>query len=370
MNVTDASRLDGLMRSRRRSVDILHVSAGTTRGWRVNDETLRGALEELGVSVARVAIRRPSGGLVLRIGSPGNDLYQAACLVAAAERGLRRMRPQAIIYSSSHAALLQPPRNCPEAVWLDGSIASMREGALMAPVRALERTRQKRLDLVLSMSVQHATEIAAPLRPRATKVLHVPIDPSPVGVALFPGVTPPFGITYAGNPGKKGLDLAIAAWSQAAPTMTLVVSGLTRADASTHLGELPPSNIYFTGPVSRNVHRALVRQAAVYVSASRREELGTAQLEALADGVPVAAVPSRGAAEPVTLVREILPSLVACNLSAESLGACISRALRMSPDELDGYRVRSERIMADYSYTAFKERLTRDVLPVLLPNIV
>jgi Glycosyl transferases group 1 len=349
-------------------VDILHVSAGTTSGWRVIDETLRSGLEELGISVERVAIRRPSGGLAVRIGSPSNDLYEAASLVAAAERGLRRVSPRAIIYSSSHAALLQPRRELPEAVWVDGPIACMSPGPRGAPIRALERTRQRRLDLAMSMSVQYATQLVRPLCARASTVLHVPIEPSDAEAEVPRGVTAPFGIMYGGNPGKKGLALAIDSWHRSASDMRLVVSGITRDRAIAHLGTIPPREIEFVGPVSRTVHRGLVRRALVYVSASCREEYGTAQLEALADGVPLAAVPSRGAAEPVAIARRLRPTLVAKDISAEGLAACITRATSMSHDELSRYRTQSSEIMAAYSYGSFRERLRADVLPVLLEN--
>jgi hypothetical protein len=350
----------------RRNIDILHVSAGTTRGWRVNDESLRIALTELGVTVERVAIRRPAGGLVHRMRSPANDLYQAACLVAAAEQGLRRVRPRAVIYSSSHAALLQPHRAVPEAVWVDGPIALMRPGARNAPIRALERLRQHRLDLVMSMSLEDPDALVEPLRPRMRAVLHVPIDPSRSEATLPLGVVPPFGVTYAGTPRKKGLDLAIEAWRQASPGMTLVVTGIGPETAARYLGGRLPSGVHFVGPVPRAVHRGIVRRAAVYVSASRREEYGTSQLEALSDLVPLVTLPSQGAAEPVAVVRRLTPTLVARDMSAASLAECIRAAIEMTPDQLSQYRARCAKLMARYSYEAFKQRLARDVLSRLL----
>lgn len=350
----------------KRSVDILHVSAGTTRGWRVIDETLRLTMEELSVSVERVAIKRPSGGQMLRIGSPFNDLYQASCLVAAAESGMRRVKPAAIFYSSSHAALLQPRRGIPEAVWIDGPIAYMSSGRRTAPLRALEAARQRRLDLVISMSLQYADRLVAPLYPRASAVLHVPVDPSASNITLPAGLTSPYGVTYAGNPGKKGLDLAIEAWKIVAPGIPLVVTGITRAAARSYLGQDPPAEVKFAGSLSRESHRAIVRHADLYVSASRREEYGTAQLEALADGIPVAAVPSLGVVEPLAVARRLEPPLVADAVSAEKLAGVVSRALRMSDTARAKYRERCSELMSGYSSAAFKKRLADDVLPVLL----
>lgn len=342
----------------RTPVDLLHVSTGTTGGWRLIDEALRQALAELGVRVERVAIRRPRGGLVHRAGSPINDIAQSVALVAAAQRGVRRLSARAIIYSSSHAALLQPPRSLPQAVWVDGSIRHMRPEVRNLPLRALERVRQHRLDLVLAMSLQQPELLAAPLRPRAVLPLHMPVDPSS-GESHWPAIRPPFGIMYAGSPGKKGLDIAVEAWRLAAPDMLLVVTGISHDRAASYLDNRLGSKVLFTGPVPRRTHRALVRQATVYVSASRREEYGTAQLEALADGVPLAAVPSAGLAEPVAVACRLSPGLVGDRISARSLASSIQAAVLMTSAQRDGYRAQAQDLMRGYSSEEFRRRLAR-----------
>lgn len=349
----------------RTRVDLLHVSAGTTGGWRIIDEALRRALTELGVRVERVALRRPRGGLLHRAGSPINDIAQSLALVGAARRGLRRVSARAIIYSSSHAALLQPPRSLRQAVWIDGSIRHMRPEVRNVPLRALERLRQHRLDLVLAMSLQQPELLAAPLRPRAVLPLHMPVDPSS-GESHLADVEPPFGIMYAGNPGKKGLDIALTAWRLASPDMPLVVTGISHARAAPHLENRCGEKLLFTGPVSRSTHRALVRHATVYVSASRREEYGTAQLEALADGVPLAAVPSAGLAEPVAVARRLSPALVGDRIAAHSLASSIRAAVLMTSTQRDEYRVQAQHVMRDYSSQAFRRRLVESVVPTLL----
>lgn len=345
---------------------MLHVSAGTTGGWRVIDEALRTTLVELGVSLERVAVRRPRGGVVRKVGSPVNDLYESLVLVGAARRGLRRVAPRAIIYSSSHAALLQPRRTIREAVWVDGPIALMRPGPRNAPVRALERMRQHRLDLVLPMSLQHPDALADPLRPMATEMLHMPVDPFTGRGQLPSGIEPPFGVMYAGPPGKKGLDIAVEAWHLASPGMRLIVTGIGPQQASEFLGAPAPPNLTFTGRVPRETHRELVRQAVVYVSASRREEYGTAQLEALADGIPLAAVPSSATVEPVAVARRLIPNLVAEELSAQALAGRIAAAMQMSDLERVQYAASAKEAMSPYSHQAFKVRLAENVLPLLL----
>ena len=55
-----------------------------------------------------------------------------------------------------------------------------------------------------------------------------------------------------------------------------------------YLKREPPAKVKFVGAVARGMSSAESSAgAAVYVSASRREEYGTTQLEALADEVPL-----------------------------------------------------------------------------------
>ena len=180
------------------------------------------------------------------------------------------------------------------------------------------------------------------------------------------GIPQPFGAIYAADPFKKGLDIAIEAWMLTGTTATLVISGITHAQATHYLGYDLPVNVRAIGPCAPEAHRTIVRKAAVYVSASRREEYGTSQLEAYADLVPVAAVPSLGLVEPVAVARAVKPELLASDISAPALARVIDVALRMTPRELDGYRAAAATVMADYSYRAFKARLAHDVLPRLL----
>jgi glycosyltransferase involved in cell wall biosynthesis len=171
---------------------------------------------------------------------------------------------------------------------------------------------------------------------------------------------------YAGVPGKKGLDIAIDAWELAVPRMPLIVTGITAADAERFLGRRSPEDIVFMGRIARGEHRAIVRQASVYISASRREEYGTAQLEAMADQVPLAAVPSLGAVEPVAVARRLTPDLVAGDISPQALASSIRRALSMSAEKRAEFGRPAGAIMGEYSFEAFKQRLSDGVLPLLL----
>jgi hypothetical protein len=303
---------------------------------------------------------------VHRMGAPGNDIYQAACLAGAAVHALQEVRPRAIIYSSSHAALLQPRRSMREAVWLDGPIANMRAGVRNAPIRALERTRQSRLDLAMGMSLQHLEARTAPLRCKTRVALHSPVDPSSPEARLPPGLEPPFAVTYVSSPGGKGLDLAVDAWRRAEPGMPLVVTGITAEAVTAYIGSPLPATLRVIGPVSRPMQRAIVRHAAFYVSASRSEQYGIAQLEALADRVRLVSVPSRGVSDQVTLARRLHPMLVAQDVSSESLAISIANAIGMTAQEVSAYQARAADVMSSYSYVSFKRRLEQDVVPLLL----
>lgn len=353
-----------------RQVDILHVTCPTTFGWTVNDAALCRALTELGLEVQQVSLRGAREGLVAqaaqRLRSPATDLYESAKYRAVTTATLRHVRPRAIIYSSSQAALLQRRRTIPEAVWVDGPAALTRPGKRNLPLRRLEGVRQRRLDLAMGMSLCHAEAITSPLRAKQSTILHAPIDRSSgSGDPLVDEIPQPFGAIYAADPYKKGLDLAIDAWRLTGTTATLVISGITTAQAAEFLGRGLPDNVRVIGPCAPQAHRSLVRAAAVYVSASRREEYGTSQLEAYADLVPVAAVPALGLPEPVAIGKSVRPELIASDISAPALARAINLALGMTPSELDAYRSAAAIVMADYSYGAFKARLANDVLPRL-----
>ena len=353
-------------------VDVLHVASGTTGGWRGYDLLLAESLERLGLSVHRVGISRPSGGWIKRQSYLGMDLYDALAMVVAARRGLRRVQPRAIFYSTSHGTIFQPRRREPEAVWLDGPIAIMRPGRKAAPLRWIERLRSRRLTLVLPISVQHPARLAEPLRPRRTIPLPIPVEPSDGPAPPLGGVLPPYGVVYAAAaPRKKGLDLAVAAWDASSATGSLVVTGAEPDDARRFLagaGVRPSNRVVFAGRVPAPEHRALIREAAVYVSASRREEYGTTQLEALSDGVPVAAVPSAGAPEPVAVIRRLPGDLVATEVSVAALTRVIDSALEMTEAERESYRHAARAVMAGYGREAFERRLANEVVPVLLPS--
>src|SRR4051812_1439640 len=136
----------------KRSVDLLHVTLGTTAGWRRVDDALDRRLAGLGVDVIRVGTTFGAGSAVWRYGSPALDLHQAAAVAHATSAALRRSAPTAILYSTFTALLAQPHRRPREAVWFDAPIAIARPGRRNAPLRGLERWQARRCDLLIVQS--------------------------------------------------------------------------------------------------------------------------------------------------------------------------------------------------------------------------
>jgi hypothetical protein len=351
----------------RRRIDLLHVSLGTTGGWWLNDRILDDALRGLGVGVVSVSSRRRARGVAGRLGSPVLDLSEGALLAHAASHALRHLDPDAFVYSSSTAALLQPVRRRPEALWIDAPMGLIRPGHRNAPLRALERLRPRRLDLVMPMSVRYTDAVATHIGGGRAAALPTPIEASHGGHAPTPA---PLGVMYAAQPWVKGLDVAARAWRLAGlDDHRLLVTGLDERQGRAYLqdrGVAAPPNMAFTGVIPKEDHRAAVRSARFYVSASHREGFGTAQLEAMVDGTPLVTVPSTGPCDAVALARSVQPNLVAEDVSAEALGRMLQIAVRMSAAALAAYREDVRRPLAAYSRAEFVRRLREVVVPALL----
>jgi glycosyltransferase involved in cell wall biosynthesis len=116
--------------------------------------------------------------------------------------------------------------------------------------------------------------------------------------------------------------------------------------------------VRFTGRLAPDEFRALLRRARVFVAASRREDFGIAQLEALADGAMLVTTPAPGPYPALGLARELDPRLV-----AEDLGPALRTAL---DDPAPGYAARAAELVAPFSREAVATTLTQHVLPRLL----
>lgn len=342
------------------AIDILMISPGTTAGWREADRELAGALRDLGRSVAvescKFRIARH-----LRRGVLATDLAEATALRHATTRALKRLTPRAIIFSSSQAAIFQPRRRLRNsAVRFDAPAALNRPGRATAIVRTAERRSLSAAKLLLPYGLEPSPSVRNALPPGLPMIaLPVPIS----------GVSPaaerePIALAYAGNPEKKGLDRIVAAWATTPhERRRLVVAGIDADRGRRFLDErnLPePSDIEWVGLVAAQQFRHLLSGAELLIAASRFEDYGQTQLEALAAGALLVTTPSAGPYEALGVARKLDPRLV-----DDDLGAALSVALTLPEAERDAYRAGARELTRDYSRERLRELLREQVLPAL-----
>ena len=180
--------------------DILLVSLGSTAGLRAADDELAESLRRAGaaVTVARAARQADVRSFAL------TDFLWARAARAAAVRALGREPADAVIYSTTTAALFWPR---PGAIRFDAPAAGNRPGRHGLWQRPLERVRLGQARLLIPQSSGALAE--APVT--RTPAVVVPVAVGPSGRA--DGVRDIAAITYAANPRKKGLDRVLAAWS-------------------------------------------------------------------------------------------------------------------------------------------------------------
>ena len=348
-------------------VDLLLVSPGTTAGWRRVDRELAELVAELGLSTAtastdfRVArwFRR---GVVL------TDLAEAAAMRRALTRALRRHRPRGIVYSSPQATMLQPgPRlDGATAVRFDEPAASNRAGPGTALLHTLERRALARVRLLLPLGVEPSAEAL-------TLGLDRPMIALPVSIPVIEGPWRPRERTvvlYAGNPEKKGLPVAADAWARSAPAgWRLQVTGIDAVAGRRHLarhavGE--PPGLEWAGTVAPDRYGELLASASVFLSASRHEDYGLAQLEALGAGLALVTRPASGPYPALSLARSLDPRLVARDSSAQALADALDVALAIDDAERARYADRARELLRPHSRAELRRRLDEQVLPVLL----
>ena len=325
------------------TADIALVSLGTTPGLRRADEALAGQIRAVGArcEVVQVPIGRAAGAM--RRNAAVTDLVEAL----AARRAAYGVDARALIFSSVTSALLQRTPAVPWAVRFDSTAAMNRPGASGAWQRARERRVLERATLLLPWGGQAGPGV----------VVRVPVEEIPAGAERDIDA-----IAYAGYPRKRALDLLCVAWGQVAqPGERLVVGGVERERALRWLercGVPEPPGVEWPGLLPREEWLALVARARVFVNASRREDHGLAQLEALAAGCALVTVPSPGPYEALPLARELAPELVSENLTA---------ALRAGLDlpDREAYAARARELLAPFRQDAVQEVVANQVLPAL-----
>jgi glycosyltransferase involved in cell wall biosynthesis len=351
------------------AIDVLIVSLGSTGGLRRADEELAGSLRRAGatVAVAATAPARQVRTLAL------TDLTWALAARRAARDELARLRPRAVIYSSTTAALLWPR---PGAIRFDAPSAGNRPGRHGVWQRPLERRRLRQAPLLLPWSEGGLREAPRELAGREDRalVLPVPVESSVPdgreGGATSPDAQPAGGrdiaaVTYGANPAKKGLDRVLAAWRAVRrPDEELLVMGAsTKAlsegkRSSTGKGVWIEEGVRAVGMLAYDDYRALLRRARVFVCAPRREDYGIAQLEALADGCLLVTTPAPGPYAALPIARALDPRLV-----GEDLPSALRLALDDPPPD---YAARAGEALAPCRRGAVDRLVAEELLPRLL----
>ncbi|MGZ4295083.1 MAG: glycosyltransferase [Solirubrobacteraceae bacterium] len=321
------------------ATDVLIVSVGATTGWRAAARELGAAFEAAGartVTVDTGPVREVRTFML-------TDLVQALAARRAAARGIAAHRPRVVVYCSITASLLWPR---PGVIWLDAIAAENRPGRHGVWQRRVERRRLARAPLVLTMAPDSLAPLAPAERPPSV-VVPVAVQSSGAPAAVRDVDV----VAYAADPVKRRLDVLLETWQRARRGgETLVVTGIDRA------GDVP--GVRFTGRVAPEEFRALLRRTRVFVAASRREDFGIAQLEALADGAMLVTTPAPGAYPALALARALDPRLV-----SEDLVPALRAAL---DDPAPGYGARAAELIAPFGHDAVTATLSQHVLPRLL----
>jgi glycosyltransferase involved in cell wall biosynthesis len=316
--------------------DVLLVSLGSTVGLREADAELAASLRRAGATVHVTAAEPQREWRTYAL----LELAWALSARRAAAAGIATHRPRAVLYSSVTAALLAP---APGAIRFDAPAAANRPGRHGIWQRPVERRRLASAPLLVPLSEGGLAE--AP-RPHADAVI-VPVPVAPSGPPQARDIA---AITYGANPQKKGLDRVLAAWRAVRREgETLVVAGLRAPDEE---------GVRFAPTLPPSEYRALLRRARVFVTAPRREDYGTAQLEALADGCALVTTPSPGPYAALPLARALDPRLVTADLAA---------AIRTALDDpAAGYAERAAELLAPWR----PETVDRVVADELLPRLI
>jgi hypothetical protein len=344
--------------------DLLLLSLGTTRGLRIADAQLAAMIARCGASV-EVAATRVGALDRFRRGYPANDLIEAVASRRALRSALLRLRPRAVIFSTTTASLLAGEPGLPYAVWLDSPARLNRPGLHNSALHLLERRQLARARLVLTLSEPAIAALPAGAAPAV--VISPPIHlPPPRSAAEDPLV-----VAYTPDPKAKDVALVVRAWREVrTPGARLALTGIEPQAARAFLArvgitQLPP-RLELAGMLPTAAFRALLRRARVFFASARWEDFGIAPLEALASGAVLAGAPGDGPYPALAIARELEPSFIAQDRRPASVAAALERALGADAGRLAAYRGAARERLGRYSEALVLERLSTQVLPRLL----
>jgi glycosyltransferase involved in cell wall biosynthesis len=285
----------------------------------------------------------------------------------AARRAARATREaRAVIVSGATTALLLARPRVPWAVRFDSPTALNRPGWSGAWQRARERHVFRAADLLLPWG-RAAAAAAGPVAGGATRMIPLPVPVQAPRREDSRAADPPEVVAYAGWLWKRGIDILCAAWAEAAPPgVRLTIGGADRAAGLAWLercGVPEPAGVEWAGSLPHAAWLDRVARSRAFVNASRREDHGLAQLEALAAGTPLVTVPSPGAYEALPIARDLAPELVAADVSAPALATALHAGLALADRER--YAERAAAAMAPYRREAVLAVVRDEVAPAL-----
>jgi glycosyltransferase involved in cell wall biosynthesis len=328
--------------------DVALVSLGTTAGLRRVDEVFAQQLREAGVACEVAQVRIGVAG-ALRRHPAVTDLVESL-----AARRTRRPSARIVVFSTVTTALLQSHAG-PYAVRFDSPAVVNRPGLAGVWQRRAERRALAGARCLLPQS-EGASRAAPGDAPRV--VVPVPVEDLPQTASREIDV-----LAYAGDPKKRGLDLLCRAWATVGGDARLVVGGIDPDRARRWLarkGVAEPGGVEWMGAVPREQWLDTLQRARLFVNASRWEDYGLSQLEALAAGAALVTVPSAGLYEALPLARRLESRLV-----ADDLADALSAGLALSDSELERYRGAAADELAPYRPAAVQALVTERVVPAL-----
>lgn len=330
-------------------VDVALVSLGTTPGLRRADDAFAAGLREAGVGCEVRHVEIGAAGR-LRRHPAVTDLVEAL----AARRAAGSVNARVTVHSTVTAALLQR-RDGPYAVRFDAPAALNRTGAAGAWQRRAERRALAGARVLLPWS--EAAGAAAP-GPAPRVAVPVPIPEQPQSAERDIDA-----LAYAGNPHKRGLDGLCRAWAAAPAGARLVIGGIERERGVPWLqraGVPEPDGVEWRGRVAHAEWLQMAGRARLFVNASRWEDYGISQLEALSAGAALVTVPSPGPYEALGLARRLAADLVDGDLAT-----ALARGLALGESELESYRREAAQALAPYRPEAVQRIVGERVVPAL-----
>jgi glycosyltransferase involved in cell wall biosynthesis len=293
------------------------------------------------------------------------DLVEAASMRRAVTRALRDVRPRAIIYSTPQSTMLQPHARLDGATALrfDALTRVNRPGWPYRLLHLLERRSLRHVSMLLPHGLDPTRRVDGDEAERAVAL------PLPIERRADAPEREPIALSYAADPEKKGLATIVRAWGAAAPEgHRLLVTGIDERAGAAFLRRrnvAEPAGIEWAGLVPAERYGDLSSSAAIYLAASRFEEYGLAQLEALAGGALLVTTASPGPYEALSLARELDPTLVAEECSLQGLADAIRSAIALPEEARRSYRRRARELLEPYSRAELERRLREQVLPAL-----